>query len=133
MINYKNRPSLASERSLEWKTLFIKGEFSLYLHKKCIFHFQSAKNDFFCEAATKDMSKKCTTPIFTHSRPYCMGNSSIGCISKAFKALLIIYTTFCRFSWKRAKFELQVLHGLLLIFSKNHFELHKFSFNGRSN
>jgi hypothetical protein len=27
----------------------------------------------------------------------------------------------CRFSWKRVKFELQVLHSLLMFFYKNHF------------
>ena len=37
-----------------------------------------------------------------------------------------------RFSWKRVKFELQMPHGLLFIFSKNYFQVHKYLFNHRN-
>src|SRR3954470_8127338 len=45
----------------------------------------------------------------------------------------LLKKTNCRqFSWNGVKFELQVLDSLLFIFSKNHFQVHKYSFHQRS-
>ena len=51
---------------------------------------------------------------------------------KSFDPPLVKKTNFRRFSWKRAKFELQLPCTLLFIFSKNHFQVHKYLFNQRN-
>ena len=49
--------------------------------------------------------------------------------AKSFDPPLVKKTNFRRFSWKRVKFELHLPHSLLFIFSKNHFQVHKYLFN----
>ena len=49
--------------------------------------------------------------------------------AKSFNPPLVKKTTFRRFSRKRVKFELQLPHSLLFIFSKNHFYVNKYLFN----
>ena len=42
-----------------------------------IFHFLSAKNDFFCEATTQNMVQNVSLRIMKQSRPYVMDNSRV--------------------------------------------------------
>ena len=51
---------------------------------------------------------------------------------KSFDLPLVKKTHCRRFSWKRVKFELQLHYSLLFIFSKNHFQVHKYLFNQRN-
>ena len=51
---------------------------------------------------------------------------------KSFDPPLVKKTNFCRFTWKRVKFELQLPHSLLFIFYKNHFQVHKYLFYHRN-
>ena len=51
---------------------------------------------------------------------------------KKFDPPLVKKTNFRQFSWKQVKFELQLPHSLLFIFSKNYFEVHKYLFNQRN-
>ena len=51
---------------------------------------------------------------------------------KSFDPPLVKKKNCRRFSWKRVKFELQLTHSLLFIFSKNHFQVHKYLFNQRN-
>ena len=51
---------------------------------------------------------------------------------KSFDPPLVKKTNFRRFSWKRVKFELQLPHSSLFIFTKNHFYVHKYLFNQRN-
>ena len=52
--------------------------------------------------------------------------------AKSFDPPLMKKKIFHRFSWKQVKFELQLPHSLLFIFSKNHFQVHKYLFNHRN-
>jgi hypothetical protein len=56
----------------------------------------------------------------------------IFCMEKVFETPLKKLIKFSRFSRKRVKFELYVLHSLLKFFSKNHFYVHKHLFYQRS-
>ena len=51
---------------------------------------------------------------------------------KSFDPPLVKKTNFRRFSSKRVKFELQLPYSLLFIFSKNHFQVHKYLFKQRN-
>jgi hypothetical protein len=86
-----------------------KGSFHFHFAEKSIFYFLSAKTGYFCEAAIKSPFQTYATPIYKNTRPH----------FKAFWEFLIIYTVFCRFSKKQAKFELHVIFSLFLIFFKS--------------
>jgi hypothetical protein len=107
-------------------------EFLFLLHKKFIFHFLSAKNGFFCEASTKKYVAKIEQPNFKwyYIIFYPQYNSYLHW--KFYIATPQKKTNIYQFSWKRVKFELQVLHSLLMFFSKNHFEVHNYLFHQRS-
>ena len=47
------------------------------IFKNIIFHFLSAKNGLFCEAATKNMVRVVTLTIITQSTPYVMDNPQV--------------------------------------------------------
>ena len=96
-------------------------EFSFSVHGKFIFHFPSAWNEFslwrtyhiFVEKLDQINFLKYQS-IFNAQMTKCLGIKSFG-------PPLVKKTNFGRFSRKRVKFELQLPHSLLFIFSKNHF------------
>jgi hypothetical protein len=94
--------------TLVWQTMLTKGVF-IFFAKKSIFYFVSVKTRYFCEAAAKILLQTYATPIYKNTRPH----------FKAFWEFLIIYTVFCRFSKKGAKFEQHVIFSLFLIFLKS--------------
>jgi hypothetical protein len=120
-IVYSNDPILCTCVHLGMKNKVSLGIFNYLYTKNTFFIFLMLKMGFFCEAPTKNMFQKWTTTILNHIIPYFMDNSPFVCIEKVFYIPLKKLTKFCRFRWKRIKFELQVLHSLLKFFSKNHF------------
>jgi hypothetical protein len=67
------------------------------------------------------MLEKWANTILNDTIPYCMHNSSVFCIQKVFYPPLKNLTNIYRFSWKRVKFELRVLHSLLMFFFQKSF------------
>ena len=113
------------------KTMLTLG-FPSSSHRKSIYHFRRAEKCFFREAATKNVLQNWANPFFINIRQHFIQNSPAYFIPKAFRAPLAKQTNSCRFSRKRVKFELQLHHSLLMIFSKNHFQSQKMLFRGRS-
>ena len=100
---------------------FFKREFSFSLHKKHHFPFFECQTSVFYEEPTKSLLQNCAAPLKKYIRPYFMYNWLNGSHSKAFDPPLMKLTKFCWLSRNQVKLELKVTHGLLMIFSKNHF------------
>ena len=96
-------------------------EFSFSLHGKFIFHFPSARNEFFLWRTYNIFIAKLYQinflkyyDIFNAQLTKCLG-------VKSFDPPLVKKTNCRQFSRKRVKFELRLPHSLIFIFSKNHF------------
>ena len=96
-------------------------KFSFSLHGKFIFHFPSAWNEFFLWRTYQIIIARLDQIIFL--KYYAIFDAQLTkCLGvKTFDPPMVKKTNFRRFSWKRVKFELQLPHSLLFIFSKNHF------------
>ena len=96
-------------------------EFSFSLHVKFIFHFPSARIEFFCEGATIYLLQNWTKPFLWNIRPYLMHNWQNAWVSKV---LIHLW-------WKRqipadlvgsgSNLNCSYLIVWSLIFFKNHF------------
>jgi hypothetical protein len=100
-------------------------EFSFSMHKKTNFPFSKCQDWVFCEGSSENTLQNETNLIFNNSRTHFMYISPFFvcmklCINRSQKK-----TNSCRFSRKRGTFELQLYHSLPMIFSKNHFQVHK--------
>ena len=95
-------------------------EFSFYLHRKFIFHFPSARIEFFLWRTYHIFVAKLDKIIFLKYWAIFDSQLTKRLGVKSFDPPLVKKTNSCRFSRKRVKFELQLPHSLLFIFSKNH-------------
>ena len=96
-------------------------KFSFSLHGKFIFHFPSAQKEGFLWRNYQIVVAKMDQINFI--KYYAMFNAQLTkwLGVKSFDPPLVKKTNSRRFSWKQVKFELQLPHSLLFIFSKNHF------------
>ena len=116
---------------LEWQTMFPKEVFIFFGQKNHFPFFECPKGSFL----VKDLPNNCCKIGPNHFSKI-LGQFNAQLTKwfgvKTFDPPLVKKTNFRRFTWKRVKFELQVPHSLLFIFSKNHFQVHKYLFNQRN-
>ena len=94
-------------------------KFSFSLHEKIIFHFSSAQNEVFLWRTYHIFVAKLDQINFLKYKDIFNAQLTKWLGVKSFDPPLVKKTNSCRFSWKRVKFELQLPHSLLFIFSKN--------------
>ena len=106
--------------SWNYKQCFLR-EVSFSLHGKFIFHFSSAQKEGFLWGTSQIIVAKLYQINFIKYYDIFNGQLTKWLGVKSFDPPLVKKTNFRRFSRKRVKFELQLHHSLLFIFSKNHF------------
>ena len=113
---------------LEARTMLTKEVF-FYLIKKPFSIFRVSEMVFFCEGPTRNMLQNLGDSFFNMLEHVICTNNKFFFLKKDFHPPLLKITSFCRFSWKRDKFELQVPRNLLMIFGQNHFRYTTAYFN----
>ena len=101
------------------KQCFLR-KFSFSLDEKTIFPFLSAWNEFFLWRTYQIIIVKLGQIIFLKYQAIFNSQLTKWLGVKKFDPPLVKKTNSCRFSCKQVKFELQLPHSLLFIFSKNH-------------
>ena len=115
---------------LEWQTMLPKEVFIFFGRKNHFLFFECPKGGFLrtsqiSVAKLDQINFLKYQDIFNAQLTKCLG-------VKSFDPPLMKKTNFGRFSWKQVKFELQLPYSLLFIFSKNHFQVHKYLLNQRN-
>ena len=116
---------------LEWQTMLPKEVFIFFGRKNHFPFFEFPKGGIFVKDLPKNVAK---LDQINFIKQQAISNAQLIKLLgvKRFYPPLVKKTNFRRFSRKRVKFELQLPHSLLFIFSKNHFQVHKYLFNQRN-
>ena len=103
---------------LEWQTMLPKEVFIFFGRKKSFFHFPSAQNEFFLWRTYHIFVAKLYLINFIKYQAIFNAQMTKWLGVKSFDPPLVKKTNFCRFRWKRVKFELQCLIVCYLFFPK---------------
>ena len=115
----------------EWQTMLPKEVFFFFGRKNHFPFFECPKGGFFVKDS-QIIVAKFDQIIFIKYQAIFNAQLTKWLSVKSFDPPLVKKTNLCRFSQKRVKFELQLPHSLLFIFSKNHLQVHKYLFNQRN-
>ena len=112
----------------EFQTMFTKEVFIFFARKIHFSFSECPKGGFFMKELPNDCCKIGPNQFYKYQAIYnAQLTKWLG--EKSFDPPLVKKTNCHRFSWRRVKFELQLPHSLLFIFSKNHFWVNKYLFN----
>ena len=117
---------------LEWQTTLPKEVFIFVGRKNHFPFFECPKGGFFVKELPNNCCKIGKKNIFIKYQAIFIAQLTKWLGVNFFDPPLVKKTNFRRFSWKRVKFELRLPCSLLFIFSKNHFQVHKYLFNQRN-